>query len=271
MPTQSHSKFRLLIVVLAAALPLGVLAGLTNFEPHHQVEVTQRFPAKAVELVGYVQSDNAEAPVANIPITEVPMQPMFQSTRLLSTGILEKITLLLILPTSMLHRDAPDIEVDPLLSYNEHQVSLEMSMLIFLLQDGDLLANHCLNGCREFVTEQQVLEAQLLTKQYAAKLKEIRRQRAAVLEQAGVTIDDPEKELALIRIKAFSVYSEAKHRIFQEVLKAEQRKSIAQKFQTIQREARRTKAAKQSAQETKVCLNNDFDRFEIELLKICRT
>ena len=241
MPTQSHSKFRLYLLVSVAVLLLCALAVFVAFERHRQDEVAQQFPAKIEELVGDATSGVADVPAAEVPIDKTPVdwEPEKDHPVVASTDF-------------YFASDAPDVEVDPLLRYNEHQVGVEMSMLVFILQDGDLLANHCLNGCREFVTDQQVLEAQLLTRQYDATLKEIRRQRAAVLEQAGVSIDDPEEELALIRIKAFSVFFEAKRRIFQEVLNAEQRKLIVQKFQTIQREARRIKEAKQAAQKTKM-------------------
>ena len=215
MPT--HSKTRLLIVVSSAACFLGVLAALMVFMPSFGNEVVA---SRVAEVPNEWESKKDHPVVA---------------------------------PTDFyVALDDPEVEVNPQLKYSEHQVSLVSIIPIYILNDGDLLGDYCLLGNREFVTEQQVLEAQLLAKQYDPKLKEIRRQRAAVLEQAGVTLKDPEEELALIRIKVFCVYAEARRRIFNEILDAEQRKLIHQKHLAKQARARQIREEKQAAEKNKV-------------------
>ena len=144
--------------------------------------------------------------------------------------------------------NAPDVHVKKEVRYSEAQVSLNNILLLYTLRDGDLLANYTLTRAREFVTEEQLIEAQLLTKEYDANLKELRRQRAVVLEQAGVSIKDPEEKLAIIRTKMFQVFSEVRRRIFNEVLDAQQRKLIVQ---SEQRRVQQIKDAKLTAEKQK--------------------
>ena len=218
MPTQSHLKHRLFIVVSVVVFLLIALVAFKVIKPYFEGKVV---PSSVVE------NPEDRGPGKDHPIAA---------------------------PTDVyVASNAPIIEVDANLNYTDVEVSVRRITLFYILQDGDLLASHCLKGCRAFVTEQQVLEAQLLTKEFDAQLKEVRRQRAEVLEQAGVTIDDPEEELARIRVKAFSVYSEARDRIFHEVLTAEQRKAIHENFLRKKEEVRRVQEeANQAAEKTGV-------------------
>ena len=235
---QSHPKFRLFIVVLAVVCLLGVLVVVDRYS---KIEVA---PPRIAEVTS-VEISTDRVPSDKLPNTGATNAKVANDWETEKDHAFAPATDFYVAPND------PEVELDSQLKYNEHQVSLVSITRVYLLQDGDLLGNYCLLGSREFVTEQQVLEAQLLAKQYDAKLKELRRQRAAILEQAGVTIDDPEEELALIRAKAFSVYFKARRRILKEVLDAEQRKQINQKYWARQAEIRRIKEEKQTADKIK--------------------
>ena len=253
MPTQSLPKFRLLVVVLAVACLLGVLVAFKALKPDFEGEVPPFEVAEVpIAKVADTKVIKAKVPSVKVSETDTEASEAYDSQLQKNWGpgkdhpIPEPTDFYAASP------DAPDVEANLEIAYTEHQVGIETTLLLYILHDADLLANHCLIECRDFITEQQMLEAKLLAKEYDPKLKEIRRQRAAVLEQAGVTIDDPEKELALIRVKAFTVMFEARRRIVREILSADQRKLIYQKYLEKQAEAQRVKEAKQAAEKNKV-------------------
>ena len=217
MTTQPNPKFRFYIIVSAATVLMSLLV-----------------ISDAIKTYAKQVPDRAAAGL------RTPSDREPKKDHLIST------------PTGFyLESDAPDVSFKKQFQYREQQVSLDSILPLYILQDGDLLANYTLARAREFVTQEQMTEAQLLTKEYDAKLKELRRQRAAVLEQAGVSIDDPQKELVTIRTKMFQIYSEARNRILNEILDAEQRKLISESQQAISQRAKEAALAAEKLKASK--------------------
>ena len=106
-----------------------------------------------------------------------------------------------------------------------------------LLNDGDLLADLSLSSIRDIVTNDQLLEAKLLARNYDDRFKEVRRERARILEQTGVTIKDPSADLERVRIRAFQLFCEVRSEITRTVLDKSQRKIITERFIELQKAA----------------------------------
>ena len=119
--------------------------------------------------------------------------------------------------------------------YTEQQVSRDRILSTLLLHDGDLLADQSLSGIRDVVTDDQLLEAKLIARKYDDRLKEVRLERARILEQAGVTIEDPAAALRRVRIHAFQLFCEARSEIIRSVLDKAQRKQIRERTIDVKR------------------------------------
>lgn len=142
--------------------------------------------------------------------------------------------------------ETPLVADPPLLKevrFTPDQVSRESILFLLILNEGDLLADYCLLTAREFIDERQLDEARAIARQYDDRLKDLRRERSQILEQAGISIEDPSQRLAKFREKAFRLYCEVNQKILAEVLTAEQRKQVFEKSQEL-RAAREAAAAK---------------------------
>lgn len=129
------------------------------------------------------------------------------------------------------------------IQFTSQQVSHDSILFVLILNEGDLLADYCLLTVREFIDEQQLHQARAVARRYDGQLKDLRRERAQILEQAGISIEDPSRHLAQLREKAFRLFTEVNQTIMKEVLSAKQRKQIYAKTQEF-RAAKKTAAEK---------------------------
>ena len=127
--------------------------------------------------------------------------------------------------------------------FRPDQVSYESILYFLNLNEGDLLADYWLSSDREVLEEGQINEARAIARQYDLHLKDLRRERSQILEQAGVSIKDPLQRLKQFREKAFLLLTEVGRRISREVLTEKQRKMIVDKQQEL-RAAKEAAAAK---------------------------
>ena len=146
-------------------------------------------------------------------------------------------------PSEPIHPKSPPTDfyeqalVDPVpmkeVRFTPDQVSREFTLFLLVLNEGDLLADYCMLTYREFVDEDQLNEARAIARQYDDRLKDLRRERSQILEQAGVSIKDPTQRLERFRERAYRFFVEVSSRIMREVLTAKQREQIVEKNQQL--------------------------------------
>lgn len=218
MTTQSDPKIRLFIVIAAIALTSGFLVASVAFRDKE-------------EIVELVESVEHRAAVRN---NWEPGEdhPLVEPTDFYASSLLEG--------EAVYHEAA----------YTKDQISRQSIMLTLLLHDGDLLADQSFNVIRDVVSNDQLLEAKMLARKYDSRLKEVRRERARILEQVGVTIKDPTQDLEKIRIRTFQLFTEARSEIITKILDKSQQEKVVEKF-VEQREYLKAEAARRAKQAAK--------------------
>lgn len=108
------------------------------------------------------------------------------------------------------------------------------ALAYFLLSDADLLGDQWFSSVSDFATRDQLLQARQIARTYDERLKDLRRERAEILEQAGVTIKDPSDALKQNRVRLLQMVTEANWEFSQKILNAEQRRLAAEKYRLWQ-------------------------------------
>ncbi len=108
----------------------------------------------------------------------------------------------------------------------------ERTATALLANEGDMLVrpNVVLQGISDLLDDDQLIDAILVSRRYTDQLKELRRQRALVLENAGSESGSPKAELRKIRIKILDLISQAKTKLLSDVLTEEQRRIFEQRY-----------------------------------------
>jgi hypothetical protein len=119
----------------------------------------------------------------------------------------------------------------PLPSYVKDQVNHESILVIRLLREGDLLADCWFTAVQDTVSNEQLHEARLIAKQYDAALRKLRRERAEILEHAGVSIKDPTEALKRNGVRFHQLFVEARAEFTRQLLTTEQKKLLREKFE----------------------------------------
>ena len=214
MTTQSNPKIRLLIVVAAISITFGALVAIVAIRDGEKI--TEQNAA----LVETTKTPNNWWPGPKHP--KVPATDFYDAPFIAASQPREPV------------------------QHTPSQVSRETIIFTLILSEGDLLADQVFNTVREFVTEEQLMQAKSIAREYNDDLKDLRRERSRILEQAGIEIEDPEPQLQQLREKAFLLCSEVRQRIMMEVLTAKERKQVMAKAKAI-REAKESAAASAKA------------------------
>jgi hypothetical protein len=211
MTTRSKPEIRLFIVVTAIAVTIGLL--VASVALRDRIEILREEMVRN-EIIGHEFGPHKDSVKTEMVVKSSwdpgESHPLIEPTNFYSTPLL----------------DSPV----PTKEYNYTEGQMERAMIVFLHPDSDLLADQTFNALREIITNEQLLESKLIAKEYDLRMKEVRRERAVILENAGVTIEDPAVELRKNLVKAFNLFSEVRIRIFQEVLSEEQRQAITKKY-----------------------------------------
>ena len=215
MATQLDSTTRLLIGIASLAV---VVVGLFIALPGKKKLIEPKVPAEISKVVQTHWDPG-------------PNHPIVQPTDFYSESLLNE-------PTT--NQNA---------LFAKKQVGRSTVMPTLLLHDGDLLADYSFLTIRDIITNEQLFEAKMLARKYDVRLKEIRRERAAILEQAGVSIQDPEPALNRIRAKASILRAEAHKEILETICDEQQRVMIAEKSR--RKQAAKKKAARRAVEASK--------------------
>lgn len=122
--------------------------------------------------------------------------------------------------------------------------------LLVLAYQPDIRASYLIRNSRTLLDDQQMVEAKKLALSYDERFLELRRRRAAILEQAT---DDQniEEQLMEIRMDIADLIDEVRIRVSREVLTAEQRKTSRREWietkKRIDQEAERKKRLAEEA------------------------